>query len=287
MSEVHGELIKEKRKASRLTQKQLAQGICKQATISNIENKNYCFSAKILTLICQRLNISLQDVLIVSEDSNIKSKLDQIGQLCKLNQNHEANHLLNQIDEAVITDTETQIKYLYYKAGLAFLVDQNLDSAFFYYSQVLANTDKDDLYALLSKLGIAIIYTEKGETNFAQSYFESLVDTVNNENKKLLDYNKIYYNAAKFFSSKTNYQYALTLCNQGIELNQAHNSTELLEQLLYEHAYNAMKLNDPKYLNFYYEAAQIAKFRNNQHIIQTIEKNLQCSIDQLSVIITS
>ncbi|WP_164506763.1 helix-turn-helix domain-containing protein [Lapidilactobacillus bayanensis] len=287
MSEVHGELIKEKRKTLGLTQKQLAQDICKQATISNIENKNYCFSAKILTLICQRLNIPLQDVLIISEDSNIKAKLDQIEQLCKLNQNSEAIHLLNQIDMNAITDSETRTKYLYYKAGLTFLVEQNPDSAFFYYNQVLANTNKDDLYALLSKLGIAIIYTEKGETNFAQSYFESLIDTVNNENKELLDYNKIYYNAAKFFSSKTNYQYALTLCNQGIELNQIHNSTELLEQLLYERAYNAMKSNDPKYLNFFYEAAQIAKFRNNQHIIQTIEKNLQCSIDQLSVIIIS
>ena len=53
---VAGEKIKTARKKKKLSQAELAKGICTQATISNIENKNVCDSLDIFSSVCLRLD---------------------------------------------------------------------------------------------------------------------------------------------------------------------------------------------------------------------------------------
>lgn len=90
MATVKGNLIKDRRKQQKLTQKELASGICKQATISNIESRNYCYSIEILSLICSRLNLQINDVIIQSEEVQIRNKLNDVQKLCNVWKNDEA-----------------------------------------------------------------------------------------------------------------------------------------------------------------------------------------------------
>ena len=59
---VDGAIVKKRRKERHMTQKELAEGICKQATISNIENKNRVNSLSILVQLCVRLDLPIDHV---------------------------------------------------------------------------------------------------------------------------------------------------------------------------------------------------------------------------------
>lgn len=55
---VAGEKSKQRVKRKKLSQAELAKGICTQATISNIENKNVCDSLDIFSSVCLRLDFT-------------------------------------------------------------------------------------------------------------------------------------------------------------------------------------------------------------------------------------
>lgn len=67
-----GDVVKEARKAKRMTQKELANGICTQATVSNLENNNSVPAVRTLLAIGERLKI---DFLIYQSISQFQ-KMD-------------------------------------------------------------------------------------------------------------------------------------------------------------------------------------------------------------------
>ena len=74
MIKVDGALLKEYRKKKGLTQVQLAEGICEQATVSNIENKNMSPGINILSALCKKLNVEISDILVETEEDKIRKK---------------------------------------------------------------------------------------------------------------------------------------------------------------------------------------------------------------------
>lgn len=58
-----GTILKHTRQSQRLTQKQLADGICSQSMLSAIEQNQYTPNAQLLIALCQRLNISLDELV--------------------------------------------------------------------------------------------------------------------------------------------------------------------------------------------------------------------------------
>ena len=58
-----GSKVKQYRKQKNLSQQELADGICTQATVSLMEKKDKIPSIKIILQVCRRLNVSLGDIL--------------------------------------------------------------------------------------------------------------------------------------------------------------------------------------------------------------------------------
>ncbi len=275
MAIVHGALIKEQRKKRKMSQTELAEGICKQATISNIERKNFCKDIEILSKVCRRLELTLNQVIQSSPEDWMDDKLNQVEELSRLNLHDEALEILNDIDQNDIKDNKVLNRYYYNQGNCLLLGKGDCDGALFYFNQVLNVTDDQDLYGILSNTGIAIVYEKKEQFNFAEIYYKKAIEGVHlAEEPRPLRFNGVLFNAAKFYSLIKKYETAIYLCDEGIKLNQAYESTQLLEYLYYEKAFNKHQLGDSEALDLYRDAKMMATFNKNQHVLDTIEKDL-------------
>ncbi|EIP8133944.1 helix-turn-helix transcriptional regulator, partial [Enterococcus faecalis] len=70
-----GKKIKEARKAKKINQKSLAEGICSQSALSNIENKNICKDFDVLIALCERLEINVEDCITEVESQYLDNAL--------------------------------------------------------------------------------------------------------------------------------------------------------------------------------------------------------------------
>ncbi|GAY71946.1 helix-turn-helix transcriptional regulator [Lentilactobacillus kosonis] len=121
MSQSLGKNIASERKKLKLTQKQLASGICSQSMISNIEKGNYVPNAILLSEICQRLGISVDRSLLstyygIADDKEFSRNVEQ---MCN---NHQYAELIDYMDSSNVIanlsqNEDLQIFYYYYGCG--------------------------------------------------------------------------------------------------------------------------------------------------------------------------
>ncbi|EOL43650.1 helix-turn-helix domain-containing protein [Enterococcus caccae] len=276
MIRVDGNKIKELRKKKGLTQNDLSENVCKQATISNIERKDYCNNLTILGQICSKLEIELADVLIDSEEKREAKILDEVESLCTLGQHAEALSLL---DTNIISEQnldEHLLAQYYYLKGITLLIGKkDTEKCIVYFHRALNQESVDCIYRILAKSSMGIAFSMKKEYLLAEEYYNDSVKLIDSLEKKPINLNKVFYNSAKLASDQLNFKKALILCNKGIQLNQEYQSTELLDFLLYEKAFNLYKLGNPESIEIYNNALFIAKFNNNEYLPKVIETDLK------------
>lgn len=127
-----GTTLQRSRKQQRLTQKQVADGICAQSMLSAIENDRYVPNAKLLLALCERLKISLGTISLahdfdINEDAVINTRMQQ---LCNQHRYQELQRLLlaSTTLEHVVTPSQTQA-YYYYLAVTQIQIGSDLDAA--------------------------------------------------------------------------------------------------------------------------------------------------------------
>ncbi|MGX7418299.1 hypothetical protein ACWOFR_05790 [Carnobacterium gallinarum] len=99
-----------------------------------------------------------------------------------------------------------------------------------------------------------------------------MIDTI----KDSQEIAKIYYNTAKFYSEIGKYSKALNLANLGIKLLKNESLGYYLDLLLYEKAFNLMKLGkDKKYEKFYLHAMVMADSNGNNSLMNTIKNDVE------------
>ncbi|AOA01524.1 helix-turn-helix transcriptional regulator [Carnobacterium maltaromaticum] len=282
-----GELIKFNRTAKGLTQSNLAEGICTQATISNLESKSSLPTISILLQISDKLNIEFDDIYEYTlENTNDYNRIfRQVRELCGKRKHEEAYNLIEKEIKFDMLETIYDIKQYYYYMGITSLVGFNrISDGIYYFNQALAAESQNsiDFLDVLSLNGIGIAYFRDNENDEASTYFEqsieqldelsSLIDTM----KDSLEISKIYYNTALFYSKIGKHNKAVNLCSLGIQLLKNENLTYYLEYLLYEKAFNLMKLNKLKESEKYYlYALVIADLNDNQQAIEGIKKDMK------------
>lgn len=78
MIRVDGTLLKGHRKKKELIQVQSAEDTREQAAVSNIESKNISSGINILSALCKKLNVEIPDILVETEEDEIRKKLGEI-----------------------------------------------------------------------------------------------------------------------------------------------------------------------------------------------------------------
>ncbi len=275
MIKVDGALLKEYRKKKGLTQVQLAEGICEQATVSNIENKNMSPGINILSALCKKLNVEISDILVETEEDKIRKKLSEIQSLNAVSKYKESYEILQTIDQKKVSNSDLLNQILFYQGLLDHLYAKKEDAALFYFNQVLEQTTETDIHHLQAAANVAMIYLAKGELDFAKVYVERTLKILNDTDFDNLMVCAVYYNIATYYSKIENYEKAIQLCEKGIEYNKKHKSTHSLEYLLYEIAFCHKQLGKDDYLERYMDAKKVACFNGNDHAVKVIENDLK------------
>lgn len=282
-----GEVIKEKRLEKGLKQSELADGICTQATISNLENKSGMPNLPILVAIGNRLGIAfseLSDYTLTTTNYTV-AIFNQVKQLCATYRHKEAHDVLTkEIDIKLLEKSEERKKYYYYLGLTELIANKNFKDAHYYFNLVLV--DKSELNVslidVLATNGIGIAYVLESELEKALTYYEKAL----NQLEKLIenfgeildsaDITTVYFNSAKFYSQIENYGKAVDLCNLGITIQQMNHTNSELDRLFYEKAFNLVKLGEMKEAEkFYFHAASVASLNGNDVVVKAIKMDMK------------
>ena len=252
-----GEIIKERRLVKGLKQGELAEGICTQATISNLENKSGMPNLSILLAIASKLDIEFSELsdYALTNVNYTTAIFNQVKQLCATYKHKEAQDLLVKEIDVKKLEKVYEIKKYYYYLGLTELIgNKSFTDAHYYFNLVLSDKSEKtiDLIDVLATNGVGIAYVLDSEIDKAKTYYEKalnqLEELIENfgEIRDSLDITTIYFNSAKFYSQIENYQKAVELCNLGITLQQMNHTNFELDRLFYEKAYNLAKWEEQK-----------------------------------------
>ncbi|KIS04222.1 helix-turn-helix domain-containing protein [Paucilactobacillus wasatchensis] len=150
---LRGDQLKMLRKNKGLSQKQLAAGICTQATVSLIEKKGNVPSMQILTQLCARLGVSI-DTILIDENQVLTDVFETINQLILQKKYDAATNQLNNIGIKQLRQTYDKQRYYYFLGMLQLNQNENYDEALFNFELVLKQFTQagDQIYQIMATI---------------------------------------------------------------------------------------------------------------------------------------
>lgn len=169
------------RKAKGLSQQELAKGICTQATISRFEKNGQIPSLKILTKLCERVGLSLEDLFpkVDLKTSAVEKEMEEIEFLLVVCDYHEAYQKLKALPEEKLTE-EQHLRYLYLQGFLTVLLGMDITDALFDFNQILLQekAQEEGLYTLLAYTGSGLAYLKMKELKKAEFFYKKVLQEI-------------------------------------------------------------------------------------------------------------
>ena len=182
---VAGEKIKTARKKKKLSQAELAKGICTQATISNIENKNVCDSLDIFSSVCLRLDLQVEECIEGSSEKKLESLLNKVEELCFYFKHDEAYDLLKDYpDDIESSNRILETKFFYYKGITSLLGKKNNSEALFYLHRGSEISRDINIYNIHLVVGLL------GKPKHVQ-YYANIERAIDTSGMLILDYGDV------------------------------------------------------------------------------------------------
>ena len=213
-----------RRKELGLSQIELSEGICTQATLSRFENHGQIPSMKILTLLCKKLQMDVGELFpsVAIKDSVLNKKLDKIEFNIVGMEYEEAEELIKSINVAHLT-TQQEWRYLYLKGFTQTLMNKDDADSFFYFNQLLADhSDVDNKYIFLAYTGIGLIYMNQADYDKAEYFFEKAIHQIDSYTIESVEdvcrVLTVLYYAATFYATIKEYDTSDVLLRRGVTI---------------------------------------------------------------------
>ncbi|OTN76705.1 hypothetical protein A5886_001783 [Enterococcus sp. 8G7_MSG3316] len=239
--ESFGQIIRSIRQNRKMTQKMLVQDICSQSVLSRIENNEELPNVWVMYQICQRLGVTLDQVMMLHSE-----EINQSNQVFAQIESHFVHKQFQalreklqdkQIKHYLYLDTDMQM-YYYYLGSCAYFIDLDYESALESLKKGLSYTYQQDktnvsvmeirilscigrVYSDLQLLADARLNLEKSYESMQALPSERLSTTLT----------KVYYNYAVFLKQQHEYCRSLKIIEEGIALAREKNSFYFLEEL--------------------------------------------------------
>ncbi|NVY96423.1 helix-turn-helix transcriptional regulator [Lactobacillus sp. DCY120] len=274
------QVIYETRRAKNLTQVELAAGICTQNTISKLENHNIAPTVNILTKICSRLELTLNDVFTeFSQDpqDDLELTLNDLEESYYNGELAEVKTKLRALNKVKAAKTNPRTFLL--KAYL--LLDQGeLDNASFQVdlllNQIQAQED-EDLALMLAYALKGYIYSQKQLLDPAEYYFNEIIKKVNaaqHETYSDLDIKRLLFLCKKcsgHYCKIDNKNKGLKIAQRGLQISQSHRSSLFVEDF-----YLTLAHFQPETKGQFLKTAQVfAEYNQDQMVVEKINAQLQ------------
>ncbi|MBW1604979.1 helix-turn-helix domain-containing protein [Lactobacillus sp. Sy-1] len=264
-----GSKIAQQRKEKNITQTDLANDICTQNTISKIEKHNVPPTTKILIKLCQRIDLTLNDVFsdFSQPDSDLNEQLKSIERSLYSYNDNEAKQIeasIKKLSKSQIED-EDLVQYQFIVAFFKFRQGQ-FEDAIFECDKVLASTHsaKDNVYTTLAYTVKGDSYKKIDKISKAEYYFDIADGFINNYKlTSKIDYNSIQVificnQLAKYYVLTKDFKKTMKIAKIGIQLNDQLHTTYFMNSL-FNIAFEAgteLKL-DPRLIKKYQQFASL------------------------------
>lgn len=176
------EIFIKARKAKNMSQSELAEGICTQATLSRFENKSQYPNLKILIKLCERLELSLGDLFpkVGVRYSDVIEKMNQAEFLLITSEYDEAQEILDLINPSSIELENLLIRFHYLKAFIMVYQEQAMVDCIIQLDRIILSKEKDEnyIYRLLAYTGMGVIYSREGDIQKAEFYYSKVLENI-------------------------------------------------------------------------------------------------------------
>lgn len=248
-----GLFIKNTRRAKGFTQNEFAEGICTQATVSNLEGNKGIPSVQILMALADRLSIDFNDLAEYLPSKNSKIELFmETKELLRKGDYVELKKVLKKIknpDELTINEVK---EYRYLMGVVALFGEKDYDEALYQFNVSLQEGSKQmtRMIETLTLNGIGMAYFLNNEVEKATIYIKNSVSQLEemmSENFQQVDLNdsvQIYSTAATYYSYMKDYAKANNLYKKVSDLQKKESELFGVDTIYYERGINFVKMGE-------------------------------------------
>lgn len=283
-----------RRKAAKISQVKLCDGICTQATLSKFESNSRVPSLSILSKLCLRLGLTVDDLYQESSLSStqLREELDDIEKELMVENYQGVLKRLSAIDERQVDSLSSQMQFCYLRGSVNALINRQPDEILFDFSRILNDIDEkhQTIFTQLAFLGSGIMYSRHQETKQALFYFDKVNQYIKDSRKiTFKDKDNQYYlriltlifYSAEFYAAQENYRISNQLINAGVSLCSEKRVTYYLPRLKFLATQNA--INQDKQADMIHQLMEetLAFARINQNeVVQVKLAALRCQYNQ-------
>lgn len=274
-----------RRKALKLSQMKLCAGICTQATLSKFENNNRIPSIAILSRLCARLGITVDD-LYQSDNTRSAALSDALNQVENQLMTEDYRQVLRGLEKISIQDIDAiplQMQFYYLRGIVNTLINREPDRILFDFARILDDLDEkhQTILTQLAFMGSGILYARRQQPESASFYFDRVqryittalraqpAQPATNYNLRIL---MLIYFTAEFYASRGDYRLSNQLIKTGLTLCSDQHVTYYLPRLKFLAAQNALAEHRPyaQIDEILDEALAFARINHNEVVVLKI-----------------
>ncbi len=275
-----GLFIKNTRRAKGYTQNQFAEGICTQATVSNLESNRGIPSIQTLVALTDRLNIDLTDLVeyLPSKNAKIETFLET-RELLRKQDFAELKKALVKIKNPDDLSTFEVKEYRYLMGMVALYGEKDYDEALYQFNVGLQEGSKQTTRVIeaLTLSGIGTAYFLNSEVEKAAIYIKNSVsqmDEMMSENLQQVELNdsvQVYSTAAAYYSYMKDYANANSLYSKASFLQKKESNLLRVDTIYYERGVNFAKMGDlAQAKKMFFIGLGLAEMNTNKVLINQI-----------------
>lgn len=178
----------DRRKELRISQVKMCEGICTQSTLSKFESSGRVPSLVILTQLCTRIGLTIDDLNSdeISSTNQIQKQLDTAERQLAMGDYQTVLQTISAIDEEQISPIPLRIQFYYLRGMLNALINRAPEVVLYDFSQILNDLDErhDTIFSQLAYVGSGLTYIRKQQFERAQFYFCKVNDFIKTQLEK-------------------------------------------------------------------------------------------------------
>ena len=263
----------EARKALNLTQMELAEGICTQATLSHFENNGQVPNLKILIKLCNRLNLPLGELFpkVGVKHTETAEKMNQAEFFLITSEYEQAAALLQSISVSKIEETSLALRYHYLNGFIMIAQQVPVTDILFTFDQILLadNGEDAEIYSLLAYTGIGMVYSREKNPDKAEFYFSKVLEKIYaypiKTTEDIWRVLNIVFQSGTFYSQIDEIELSNALLSYAVSICSDNHVTYYLARAAIQLAKNALIEKKPQreVLELIYDARAYSKINKN------------------------
>ncbi|MCW3778881.1 helix-turn-helix domain-containing protein [Levilactobacillus namurensis] len=247
-----------RRKELKLSQVKLCEGICTQATLSKFENNNRIPSLTILSKLCARLGMTVDNLYQSQKNrsAELAATLNLVENQLMTENYRRVLRELEKIDVQDIDAVDLKMQFYYLRGIVNTLVNREPTATLFDFSRILNDLDErhQTILTQLAFMGSGILYARLQQRTAAAFYFERVrhyIETLDFQRAQptMANYHlrvlMLIYFTAEFYAHQRDYRLSNRLLQTGLVLCSDQHVTYYLPRLKFLAAQNALAEHRP------------------------------------------